>query len=215
MRIFLVALQCCIDDFLPFIPQRKTGAALALLFGSCLLTGCSTIATGSAEVTGLSLLHDRRTSGVILSDESTEISASIKLNSNENIRNKCHFNVTSYNGTVLVSGEAPTERLRDKIISIVRVIPDVKLIHNELQIAQPSSFSTRSNDTLITTKVKSSISKVKNIPGFDATRVKIITESGTVYLLGLVHKNEGHIATEIARTVGGVKQVVKMFEYID
>ena len=215
MRIFLVTHQCCIDDFLLFIPQRKTSAALALLFVSCLLTGCSTIATGSAEVTGLSLLHDRRTSGVILSDESTEISASIKLNSNENIRNKCHFNVTSYNGIVLVSGEAPTEQLRDKIISIVRVIPDVKLIHNELQIAQPSSFSTRSNDTLITTKVKSSISKVSNIPGFDATRVKIITESGTVYLLGLVHKNEGHIATEMARTVDGVKQVVKMFEYID
>jgi len=215
MRIFLVTHQCCIDGFLLFIPQRKTSAALALLFVSCLLTGCSTIATGSAEVTGLSLLHDRRTSGVILSDESTEISASIKLNSNETIRNKCHFNVTSYNGIVLVSGEAPTEQLRDKIISIVRVIPDVKLIHNELQIAQPSSFSTRSNDTLITTKVKSSISKVKNIPGFDATRVKIITESGTVYLLGLVHKNEGHIATEMARTVDGVKQVVKMFEYID
>ena len=198
-----------------FIPQRKIGAALALFFLSCFLTGCTTIATGTAEVTGLSLLHDRRTSAVILSDESTEISASIKLNSNENIRSQCHFNVTSYNGTVLVTGEAPTEHLRDQIISIVRVIPDVKLIHNELQIAQPSSFSTRSNDTLITTKVKSSISEVRNIPGFDATRIKVITESGIVYLLGLVHKNEGHITTEMARRVDGVKQVVKIFEYID
>ena len=186
-----------------------------LFFLSFFLTGCTTVATGTAEVTGLSLLHDRRTSAVILSDESTEISASIKLNSNENIRNKCHFNVTSYNGTVLVSVEAPTEHLRDEIISIVRVIPDVKLIHNELQIAQPSSFSARSNDTLITTKVKSSISEVRNIPGFDATRIKVITESGTVYLLGLVHKNEGHITTEMARRVDGVKQVVKIFEYID
>lgn len=188
---------------------------LSLFFLSCFLTGCTTIATGTAEVTGLSLLHDRRTGAVILSDESTEISASIKLNSNENIRSQCHFNVTSYNGTVLVSGEAPTKHLRDEIISIVRVIPDVKLIHNELQIAQPSSFSARSNDTLITTKVKSSISEVRNIPGFDATRIKVITESGTVYLLGLVHKNEGHITTEMARRVDGVKQVVKIFEYID
>ena len=197
------------------IPQRKLGAALALFFLSCFLTGCTTLATGSAEVTGLSLLHDRRTSGAILTDEGIEISAAIDLNSDENIRSKCHFNVTAYNGTVLVTGEAPTEQLRKQIISIVRIIPDVKLIHSELKVAQPSSFSTRSYDTLITTKVKSAISKVRNIPGFDATRVKVVTESGTVYLLGLVHKNEGHIATEITRRVDGVKQVVKIFEYID
>ena len=73
------------------------------------------------------------------------------------------------------------------------------------------------NDILlnqITTKVKSSLSNVKNLPGFDATRVKVITENGTVYLLGLVHKNEGNVATEIARRETGVKQVVKVFEYI-
>lgn len=189
---------------------------LAFFILSCFfLTGCTTIATGSAEITGLSLLHDRRTSEALLIDERIEITAGIELNSDENIRSKCHFNVTAYNGTVLVTGEAPTEQLRNKIISLVRVISGVKLIHNELKVAQPSSFSTRSHDTLITTKVKSSISEVRNIPGFDATRVKVITESGTVYLLGLVHKNEGHIATEIARREDGVKQVVKIFEYID
>ena len=189
---------------------------LALFFVSCFfITGCSTIATGSAEVTGLSLLHDRRTSEALPIDERIEITAGIDLNSDENIRSKCHFNVTAYNGTVLVTGEAPTEQLRNKIISIIRVISGVKLIHNELKVAQPSSFSTRSYDTLITTKVKSAISEVRNIPGFDATRVKVVTESGTVYLLGLVHKNEGHIATEIARREDGVKQVVKIFEYID
>jgi len=198
-----------------FTPQWKTGAALAFFFVSCLLTGCMTIATGGAEITGLSLLHDRRTSSAIFTDEGIEISASIELNSDENIRSQCHFNVTSYNGTVLITGEAPTEQLRNKIISIVRVIPDVKLIHNELKITQPSSFSTRSNDTFITTKVKSSLSNVSNLPGFDATRVKVITENGTVYLLGLVHKNEGYIATEIARREEGVKQVVKIFEYIE
>ncbi len=198
-----------------FIPQRKIGTILALLFVSCFLTGCRTIATGSAEITGLSLLHDRRTSSAILTDESIEISAVIKLNSDENIRSQCHFNVTAYNGTVLITGEAPTERLREKIISIVRIIPDVKLIHNELKVTPSSSFSTRSHDSLITTKVKSSLSEIENLPGFDATRVKVITESGTVYLLGLVHKNEGHVITETTRRVDGVKQVVKIFEYID
>lgn len=188
---------------------------LALLFFQLFfLTGCSTIATGGAEITGLSLLHDRRSSPAILNDERIEINAGIELNSHDDTRNQCHFNVTSYNGMVLVTGEAPTENLRNKIIAIVRVIPGVKLIHNEIKIAQPSSFSTRSHDTLITTKVKSSLSNVKNLPGFDATRVKIITENGTVYLLGLVHENEGNIATEIARRETGVKQVVKVFEYI-
>lgn len=188
---------------------------LLLLTLSFFLTGCSTIATGGAEISGLSLLHDRRTSKMLLNDERIEINAGIELNSHDDIRNTCHFNVTAYNGTVLVTGETPTQRLLDKIISIVRIIPGVKIVHNELQIAQPTSFSIRSNDTLVTTKVKSSLSKVKNLPGFDATRVKVVTENGTVYLLGLVHKNEGHIATEIARRESGVKKVVKIFEYID
>ncbi|MFW5443107.1 MAG: BON domain-containing protein [Methylococcaceae bacterium] len=188
---------------------------IALLSLPLFLSGCSTIATGGAEITGLSLLHERRTSNAILNDEGIEINASIKLNSEEDTRKLCHFNVTAYNGTVLVTGETPTEKLRNKIITIVRTIPDVKLVHNELTIAQPSSFSSRSNDTFITTKVKSSLSNIQNLPGFDATRVKVITENGSVYLLGLVHKNEAHVATEITRRESGVKRVVKIFEYIN
>ena len=188
---------------------------LFLVFILFFVSSCSTIATGSAELSGLSLLHERRNSNAILLDVRIEINAGIELNSYDKTRNECHFNVTSYNGTVLVTGEAPTEILRNKIISIVRKIPGVKLVHNELTIAQPSSFATRSHDTYITTKVKSSLSNVKNLPGFDATRVKVITENRVVYLLGLVHKNEGHVATEIARRESGVKKVVKVFEYID
>ncbi len=188
---------------------------LFLIFIIVSLSACSILAISGAEITGLSLLHDRRTSDVIIKDEAIEISATIKLNSEEDIRNQCHFNVTSYNGRVLVTGEAPSENLRNKIISIVRTIKGVKLVFNELTIAPPSSLKTRSYDTLITTRVKTALSKVKNLPGFDATRVKVITESGIVYLLGLVHKNEGHVATEITRRETGVKKVVKIFEYIE
>ena len=188
---------------------------LLAIIAQLLLSGCSTIATGSAEITGLSLLHDRRSSESILTDERIEISSSIDLNSNKETRSKCHFNITAYNGMVLITGEAPTDKLRNKIVSIVRIIRGVKLIHNEIQIAPLSSLSTRSHDTLITTKVKSSISTIKNLPGFDATRIKIITESGVVYLLGLVHKSEADAATEMARKETGVKKVVKIFEYIN
>ena len=187
---------------------------LALIVIQLLLSGCSTVATGGAEVTGLSLWHDRRTSIALAEDERIELTSSIELNSHNDTSDECHYNVTAYNGTVLVTGEAPTEKLRNKIISIVRVIPGVKIVHNELKIAPPSSFSSRSLDSLITTKVKTALTQVKDLPGFDATRVKVITESGTVFLLGLVHDKEGHIASEIARRVKGVKKVVKIFEYI-
>jgi osmotically-inducible protein OsmY len=188
---------------------------LTLIIFHLILSGCSTIATGGAEVTGLSLLHDRRTSKSILVDERIEINSSYKLNTQKDTRSKCHFNVTSYNQTVLVTGEAPTEELRNKIISIVRTVPGVKLVHNELKIANPSSLATRTHDTLITTAVKSSISKINNLPGFDATRIKVITESKVVYLLGLVHKKEAQAATEVARREADVSQVVQIFEYID
>lgn len=184
---------------------------IILVFSS----GCSTIATGGAEVTGLALLHDRRSSKSILIDERIEINSSIKLNLQKDTRSQCHWNVISYNQTVLVTGEAPTEGLRSKIISIVRTIPGVKLVHNEIKIANPSSFTTRTHDTIITTAVKSSLSNIKSLPGFDATRIKVITESKVVYLMGLVHKNEADVATDVARREDDVSQVVQIFEFID
>ncbi len=192
----------------------RTFLLLFFIVFQFLLAGCSTIATGGAEVTGLSLWHDRRTSKALAIDGRIELNSVIELNSHDDIRNESHFNVTAYNGIVLVSGETPTEKLRNKVISIVRVIPGVKVVHNELQIANPSSFAKRSFDSFITTKIKTSISRIKNIPGFDATRIKVITESGTVFLLGLVHKNEADAVTDIARKEKGVKKVVKIFEYI-
>ncbi|WP_305909280.1 BON domain-containing protein [Methylomarinum sp. Ch1-1] len=188
---------------------------IPILLIPILTTGCTTLATGSAEVTGLSLLHDRRTSEALLNDERIEINAGIELNANDAIRDRCHFNVTAYNGKVLLTGEAPTVELRDNIVAIVRVIPGVKMVHNEMAIAEPTTLASRSNDTLITAKTKSSLSEVRNLPGFDATRVKVVTENGVVFLMGLLHPNEGNVATEIARRQNGVKQVVKVFEYIE
>jgi len=188
---------------------------ILLLLLPFIINGCSILALGGAEASGLSLLHDRRTSDILLNDERIEINASIELDSHDDIRNNSHFNVTAYNGMVLITGEAPTEILRDKIVDIVRRISGVKLVHNEVIIAIPSSITSRSNDTLITTKVKSSLSRIRNLPGFDATRVKVVTENGIVYLMGLLHRNEAHVATEVTRRESGVKQVVKVFEYIE
>ena len=180
------------------------------------LSACSGIdRTSDAQVSELASEHDRRTSSAILSDDHIQMDATIELNDHDDISGETHFNVTSYNGMVLVTGQAPTEALRNKIISIVRVIPDVKMVHNEMTIGQPSSNSTRSNDADIASKVKTALTGIDNIPGFEATQVKVVTENSAVFLLGLVYKKEADRAGEAARHVGGVKRVVKIFEYIN
>ncbi|MDP1667237.1 MAG: BON domain-containing protein [Methylobacter sp.] len=185
---------------------------LLLLAQIFFITGCSTIAAGGAEITGLSLLNDRRSREAILADEAIENHANAKLNAYYDLRDKCHFNITAYNGAVLVTGETPKDEFRNRIIDIVRVIPNVKLVHNKLTIAQPSPFNFRANDALITGKVKTALTQ---IPGFDASWVKVITEKSTVYLMGLVHRNEGAAAIEAARHQSDVNQIITVFEYID
>lgn len=185
---------------------------LLLVMHSFFISGCSTIKAGGAEITGLSLLNDRRSRDAILADEAIEDNAVAKLNTNYDLREKCHFNITAYNGAVLVTGEAPKEEFRDRIIAIVRVIPNVKLVHDKLVIANPSPLNFRANDALITGRVKTALTQ---IPGFDASWVKVVTEKRTVYLMGLVHRSEGAAAIEAARHESDVKQINTVFEYID
>ena len=164
---------------------------LLTLFITLLMTSCSMIATSGAEITGLALFHDRRQGSVLFTDEGIEIEADIERNKHKDLRADTHINVTSYNRVALLTGEAKTEQLRNKVVSLVRVISGVKLVHNEITIGPETSFSSRSNDSFITTKVKTALSEIDHIPGFDATRVKVITENRAVYLMGLVHRTEG------------------------
>ena len=188
---------------------------LFLLLMVFLLPGCSSIvATGSAEATGLALLHDRRNSEAILLDEAIEMQADIARNKHEALRKNTHINVTAFNGKVLVTGEANSIKLRNQVINQVRRIKGVKMVYDEITI-EPSSFlSARSHDAFITTKVKHALTQIKHIPGFDATRVKVVTEKAVVYLMGLLHEKEGKAVVEKARRVEGVRKVVAVFEYI-
>ena len=185
---------------------------LLLLICGFFSAGCSMLTTSGAEITGLSLLNDRRSRDAILADEAIEDNASTRLNAYYDLREKCHFNITAYNGAVLVTGETPKEEYRDRIIDIVRVIPNVKMVHNKLTIAQPSPLNFRATDTLITGKVKTALTQ---IPNFDASWVKVVTEQRTVYLMGLVHRNEGAAAADAARRQSDIKQIITVFKYID
>jgi len=188
--------------------------ALILIF-IFMLTACSSVGHGLAEVSGLSFLHDRRDSAAIMLDEQIEDSAIMELQGLDDIKDKSHFNITSYNGKVLVTGEAETEDVREIIIANVRIISGVKLVHNEIVIGPITSMQSRSEDSLLTIKVKDALAEIKGKPGFDATRVKVVTENKVVYLMGLVHEEEGMAAAKTVQNVAGVKKIVTVFEYID
>ena len=175
------------------------------------LHGCAAaIVAGGA--TGATVAHDSRTTGTVIEDEAIELKASQAFFKDKEINDNAHLNVTSYNLVVLVTGEAPTEELRERIINIVREIPKVTQVYNEVTIAAPSAMVSRSSDSLITSKVKT---KLLTLDNFDGTRVKVVTEKGVVYLMGLLNHAEADRATDVARQTGGVQKVVKLFQYTD
>jgi osmotically-inducible protein OsmY len=186
---------------------------LIFLMFTLLVNGCSTLAIGTSELTGISLFHDRRPIEKITRDEQIEAAVNIELYLDDVVRDLTHFNVTSFNGMVLITGEAPGSKVRNRVTAIARKIPGIRLLQNHMILAYPASFSNRSNDSLITSKVKFRFSNSPDMPGFDTTRIKVITENGQVFLMGLVHKKEAYIAAENARRVSGVQRVIKVFEY--
>ena len=180
---------------------------LTLLAVLPLLSGCFPLAVTAVGTTAL-MADDRRTTGTYVEDEGIEWKALGR------IRQKfptAHVNATSFNRKVLLTGEAPSEDMKKQIADEVRSIPNVTEVSNELQMAGASSLASRGNDSLITTNVKT---RMINNGKFSPNHVKVITEAGTVYLMGVVSQAEGDAAAEIARNTSGVRGVVKVFEYI-
>lgn len=181
------------------------------LLSISLLSGCAAVAVGTAT-TGVAVIHDRRSAGTILDDQTIELKALRVLYGIDNIRINTHVNATCYNGVLLLTGEAPTESLRNDIANRLRQIQKVRKVHNEILIAAPSSLVSRSSDGLITSKAKVALFNLNKIKGFDPTRVKITSENGVVYLLGLLKQHEVTPVVETIRRVSGVQRVVKLFE---
>ena len=189
--------------------------ASAGLVLSCLInSACAPVVVGGAAATTVSLAHDRRTAGSVVEDNAIKARVVSALNDDSELERNSHINVSVFNGWVLLSGETPTEAFRSRAGDIARKQEKVRRLYNELTIAAPSSMMTRSSDTWITTKVKSSLVGL-DIEGFDPTRVKVVTENGTVFLLGLVYHAEANAAVAVAQKVSGVQRVVKLFEYLD
>lgn len=173
------------------------------------LTACLPLIAGGAAAGGAAAA-DRRTSGIYVEDENIELKAVKKMETN--LGEYAHVNVTSYNRNVLLTGEVPDAAARTKAELLVKEIVNIRDITNEIVVGPKSSLSTRSNDTYITSKVKT---KFVTESKFSANHVKVVTENSVVYLLGIVNKAEADAAAEIASNTDGVAKVVKVFEYIN
>jgi osmotically-inducible protein OsmY len=192
--------------------KRLLFTVLALFTGATtLLSGCVPILVAGA-VGGTALVAtDRRSVGAQADDEAIELK--ISNNIGAGYGDRVHVNTTSYNGIVLLTGEVPTQDLVGAIGEIARTTAKVRRVHNELTAGPVASFGSRSNDSYITSKVKARFVEANKT--FSATHVKVVTERQVVYLMGLVRREEGDAAAQIAATTSGVVRVVKLFEYIN
>lgn len=191
------------------LPTRSALFALALTAGAVpLLQGCFPAVVVGVGATAL-MAADRRTSGAYLEDEGIEVKASNRIT--ERFGDKVHVNVTSYNRNVLLTGETPDAQTKAELDKIVGTVSNVRGVTNEVQISGISSLGTRSTDAFLTSKVKARFIDGNKFP---THLVKVVSESSTVYLLGLVTRKEADDAALIASTTGGVQRVVRVFEYI-
>ena len=174
------------------------------------LQACVPLVVGAGVGAGVMMADDRRTNATILEDQTIEVKTKNRIE--EKYPERLHFNVTSYNRWVLLTGQAPTEEIRLDLTAIALEVPSVRNVQNEVTVSGNASFTSRSSDTLTTSSVKGRLTQNKEV---GANHVKVVTENGTVYLLGLVTRAEAESAAQTAATTSGVQRVVKVFEYSD
>ncbi len=191
-----------------FVTTKLCATVLCAASLGAALSACAPVVLGGAAM-GALVATDRRTSGAQLEDEGIELRASGRVN--EALGDRVHVNVTSYNRQVLLSGEVPNDQERQRVEQIVSRVENVRSIVNELGVMGNSSLTQRSSDTLVTGKVKANLVDAKDI---FANAFKVVTERGTVYLMGRVTQREADRATAITRSVGGVQKVVRLLEVI-
>lgn len=188
---------------------QKIAAAVLAVGAPFLLSGCpALIAAGGAG--GAVVINENRTAGALVEDELIENKALIRLN--ETIGGNAHFVVTSYNRRVLITGQVPNAQIRKEINEIVKGIKNVREIIDQMEDGNPSSLTARVSDSSLTARAKVALCRVQTAE-FSCLDVKVVTEKGVVYLMGLVTKEQAAVAIDTARNLSGVIKVVKVFEY--
>ncbi len=188
------------------IQGKMRGIALILMF--FLLAGCIP-AVFLAGATAGTVVYDKRSMKTMVEDKDASNTALRAVNSEMSLRSS-RIVIATFNQVMLMAGQTPTEALRSKAYSLVSGVPNVKRIYNEVTIQEPISLRTKSNDTWITTKVKSAVLTEK---GLNSSQIKVVTENSVVYLMGVLTHKQADSAAEVASRVSGVQKVVKIFEY--
>lgn len=189
--------------------NRLSLLVLTLCLG---VSGCSSVLTAARDKP---IEDDRgtRTFGSKIDDSLIETKAAVNISkAHSDLAEGSHVVVTSYNGIVLLAGQTPRADLKAMAEQAASAVQRVKKVNNELQVMAPSSLLARNNDAWLTTKIKSQMLTDNSIPG---SRIKVVTENGIVFLLGLVTQDEANRATSLVQSVSGVQKIVKLFEYID
>lgn len=181
---------------------------IAVVTASAVLQGCAPLVAGGAVTTAV-VTSDQRTAGTVIEDQNIETKAAAFFGADAGLAQQANISATSYNQIVLLTGQTPTEELRKRAVEYVSRIAKVRHVYNEIEIASPLPLGNRTNDTLLTTKVKSKLFTIKNLKSTD---VKVVTENGVVYLMGLLDAATGDAVAEVVAGVSGVHKVVKLFE---
>jgi osmotically-inducible protein OsmY len=177
-----------------------------------LLAGCQTTPSDNNSVMQ-AMQIDRRSAEMIANDKAIEQTALEEIYNDQDLAMQTHINVNAYNGLALVTGEAMSSDLKTRILDKIRVIPHVKMVRDNLELSALSSPTSRANDARLTEQVKTALRQIHTLPNFDPAMVKVVTEKSTVYLMGLVNKEEGNVVINVVRLQPGVKQIVTAFEY--
>lgn len=182
-----------------------------LTIAGLITSGCSTIVS-SVKEEPIQEVRTDRTTGSFVDDELIEIKSHVNISKGSVELSSSHVSVTSFNGVVLIAGQVATEESRMEAEQIVSQVRKIRRIHNELTVTSPTSTLTRASDTWITAKIKANMIGDKQV---DATQIKVVTENGVVYLMGLVTRLQAENAIRVVRGVNGIQKIVKIFEYID
>lgn len=193
--------------------MNKSLRIASILLAASLLGGCAAAVVGGAA-TGVAVGHDRRTTGTFIEDKEILIRAMSMRSDDSEITQNSDIDITVYNMQVLLTGQAQSVALVERLKGQIETIPRVRRVINEVGIGAQATVGENTSDAYLTARVKVALFDVK-IDGFNTTRVKVTTSQGTVYLMGLLSREEADAATEVVRYVSGVKRVVKLFEYVD
>jgi osmotically-inducible protein OsmY len=188
---------------------QKTLLALTLAGSVLSLSACFPLLLGGAMTGGVLVVTDRRTSGTVLEDNAIQLKASNRID--DNLGDRVHVNTTSYNRQLLLTGEVPSEQDKQLVEKVVGGVENMRNVVNELAVLGNSTFTQRSNDVLVTSRVKANLLDAKDL---FANSFKVTTERGTVYLMGRVTQREANRATEVVSGTNGVQRLVRILEII-